>query len=141
VTGLILDLRSGFRQLLRNRGLTVVALTSLAVGIGVCVAITTVATAVLVRPLPYEKPQDLVMIWRQDTGPSAVSGFWDPRRLARQILTPAMVQRWRGQELPLADFAVFDSWETGVLPRVDLIEGDGVERLRGTLATSPQSSR
>ena len=136
MTGLITDLRSAFRQFLRNRGLTVVALTSLAVGIGVSVAITSVSTAVLVRPLPYDRPQDLVMIWRQGTGPDPLAGFWGRRRTARYVSTPAMVLHWREQALPFVDFAVFESWETGVSPRVDLIDGAGVERLRGTLATA-----
>lgn len=136
MTGLASDLRSAFRQFLRNRGLAVVALTSLAVAIGVSVAITSVATAVLVRPLPYEKPQELVMIWRKSAGPSSLEGFRDPRRLARQILTPGMVLRWKEQELPFVDFAVFESWQTGSAADVDLIEGAGAERLRGTLATT-----
>jgi putative ABC transport system permease protein len=136
MTGLIIDLRSAFRLFLRNRGLSVVALTSLAVGIGVSVAITSVATAVLVRPLPYDKPEDLVMIWRQGVGPSPLAGFWDPWRTARGILTPGAVLDWREQELPFEDFAVVESWQTGWAPRVDLIEGANVERLRGTLATA-----
>jgi putative ABC transport system permease protein len=136
MTGLIIDLRSAFRQSLRNRGLTVVALTSLAVGIGVSVAITSVSSAVLVRPLPYDRPEELVMIWRQSTGPSPLAGFRDSRRLAREILTPEMVLRWREQELPFVDFAVFESWETGLSPRVDLVDSTHVERLRGTLATA-----
>ncbi|MGH9200638.1 MAG: ABC transporter permease, partial [Vicinamibacterales bacterium] len=136
MTGLIIDLRSGFRQCVRNRGLTVVALTSLAVGIGVSVAITSVSTAVLVRPLPYDRPEGLVMIWRQSASPSPLTGFRDPRRLAREILTPGMVLRWKEQRLPFEDFAVFESWDTGPSPRVDLIDLAGVERLRGTLATA-----
>ena len=47
-----------------------------------------------------------------------------------------MVLRWRGQEVPFADFAVFESWQTGWSPRIDLIDGMDVERLRGTLTTA-----
>jgi len=136
MTGLITDLRSALRQCVRNRGLTVVALTSLAVGIGVSVAITTVSSAVLVRPLPYDRPEELVMLWRTDDGPSSMAGFRDPRRLARQILTPGMVLHWREQELPFVDFAVYESWETGWAADVDLFDGDRIERLRGTHTTA-----
>lgn len=136
MTGLIIDLRSAFRQFLRNRGLTIVALTSLAVGIAVSVAITSVSTAVLVRPLPYDRPRDLVMIWAAADGPSALTGFRDARQLARRTFTPGMVLQWRERELPFVDFAAFESWETGLSPRVDFIDGAGVERLRGTLATA-----
>lgn len=135
MTGLITDVRWAFRQFLRHRGLSSVALTSLAVGIGLSVAITTVSTAVLIRPLPYDSPQDLVMIWRTDAGLSRLTGFRDARRVARQIFTPAMILNWKAQRLPFVDFAAFESWETGWSPRVDLIDGTGVERLRGTLAT------
>lgn len=135
MTGLILDLRAACRRSSRNIGLTLVALTSLSVSIGVSVAITSVASAVLVRPLPYDKPEELVMIWRRSSGPAPLSGFRDPRELNREILTPGMVLAWEEGGLPLADFAVIESWETGS-PRVDLIEATGVQRLRGALATA-----
>lgn len=136
MTGLIVDLRSAFREFGRKRGLTLVALTSLAVGIGVSVAITTVSTAVLIRPLPYVDPQSLVMIWRQTAGPSTLDGFVDRRQLARGILTPGMVLRWKEQGLPFADFAVVESWQTGLPARVDLLDRGSVEQLRGSLATA-----
>jgi hypothetical protein len=95
-----------------------------------------VSSTVLVRPLPYDRPEELVMIWRGITGPNALAGFRDPRRLARGIFTPGMILQWREQGTPFADLAIFESWETGWSPRVDLFEGAGVERLRGTLATA-----
>jgi putative ABC transport system permease protein len=132
VNGLIIDSRAAFRRSIRDRGLTVVALTSLAVGIGVSVAIMSVSTAVLVRPLPYDDPRNLVMIWRQTAGRVDLSGFWDSRRIVRQIFTPKMVLHWKEQELPFADFAVFESWDTGGASRVDLLNEGEVYRLRGT---------
>ena len=136
MTGLVTDLRSAFRQCLRSRGLTIVALTSLAIGIGVSVAITSVSTAVLVRPLPYDKPEDVVMIWRASDAPSATARFRNPRRETRQLYTPEMILPWRDQGTPFADFAIFETWETGWWPRLDLIDGDRVERLRGAIATA-----
>jgi putative ABC transport system permease protein len=136
MTGLLTDLRSGVRQFRRHRGLTVVALTSLAVGIGVSVALTSVATAVLVRPLPYEKPEDLVMIWEALDGPSPMEGFWTRRELDRMTFTPARALHWREQGLPFTDFAIFESWETGWSPKIDLLDEADIERLRGTLATA-----
>ncbi|MEW6322547.1 MAG: ABC transporter permease [Acidobacteriota bacterium] len=129
-------MRSGARYLVRRRGLGLVALTSLAVSVGASAAIISVSSAVLVRPLPYDRPQDLVHVWRQAPGWSARPDFWDPRRLARGVLTPAMIGRWKGQSLPFADLAIVESWETGWSPRIDLTTGDGVERLRGTFATA-----
>jgi putative ABC transport system permease protein len=134
--GVIVDLRSSVRLAARSRGLTLIVLTSLALGIGVTAVIGTVALAVLVKPLPYERPHDLVMVWRQSVNPSPAEAFWDARRNARQILTAGTVLRWRERALPFEDFAVVESWETGWGPDADLILGDQVERLRGTLATA-----
>jgi hypothetical protein len=43
-----------------------------------------------------------------------------------------MLFQWRDRELPFEDFAVFESWQTGWAADVDLVDGAGVDRLRGT---------
>ncbi len=58
---LIKDLRYAFRQLVRSPGFAIVAILSLTLGIGANTAIFTLLNAILLRPLPVEKPGELLL--------------------------------------------------------------------------------
>ncbi len=60
------DFRYGFRMLWKNRVYAFVSLITLAVGIGASTAIFSVVNGVLLRPLPYPKPEQIVRVWEAD---------------------------------------------------------------------------
>src|SRR5688500_16145261 len=59
------DARVAFRSSLRDRGMVLVALLSLAIGIGATTAIVSTVDSVLLRPLPYRDPDRIVMVWEE----------------------------------------------------------------------------
>jgi putative ABC transport system permease protein len=75
VRNLIRNLRYGLRVLRKNPGLTAAVIATLMLGIGATTAIYTVVYAVLLAPLPYPHPEQLVMVWSKvnmhDNGMSA----------------------------------------------------------------------
>jgi putative ABC transport system permease protein len=86
-------MRSVFRALVRRPGFTIVAIVTLALGIGANAAIFSVVDALLLRPLPYPDPDRIVLPWevnpevQRRTGfdrlPSSPADFSDYRRRNR----------------------------------------------------------
>ena len=62
MTGLMQDLRFGLRQLRKSFGFTSVAAFTIALGIGANTAIFSLVSGILLRPLPYPRPAELVSV-------------------------------------------------------------------------------
>src|SRR5262245_25702785 len=81
------DLRFAARTLLRSPGFSAAAILALGLGIGASTAVFSVLDAVVLRPLPYEDPSRLVVLWDANPGqglarePVSPVNFLDDRAL------------------------------------------------------------
>jgi predicted permease len=85
------DVAFGVRTLRRNPGFTITAIVTLALGIGASTAIFSVVNAVLLRPLPYPHPEQLVLLTADLTKRHvrdfllSAGDFYDERRTTTQL--------------------------------------------------------
>jgi predicted permease len=114
------DVRFGLRMLRKNPGFSAVAVLTLAVGIGACTAMFSIVHAVLLRPLPFARPDRLV--WIEDHGGMG-SG------LSARATTVRTVEEWRRQSHTFEQIAAYNPFFDYV--RYTLTGAGEPERLRG----------
>jgi putative ABC transport system permease protein len=89
------DLRFGARMLMKKPGFTIVAVITLALGIGANAAVFSLINAVLLKPLPFYEPERLVMVWEE----ASFAGF------PRQDPAPANYMDWKSRQSVFEDMA------------------------------------
>ena len=113
------------RSLTSNRGTFAAAVATGAVVIALTASVLRLPWTLLLKPLPYERPARLVMLWQQ------------PRQTPdplRGLVTPGVLLDWIARQQVFSEVAAAELWDGNPTAWVDLVSGPP-ERLRGALVT------
>jgi putative ABC transport system permease protein len=135
------DVRFALRSLRRQPAFTAIVVITLALGIGANTAIFSVINAVMLTPLPYREPQQLVMLWETKPGSD------------RPLVSYPNLMDWRQRQRGFEDIGGYYPWASftmtgrGDAERVDgaLVSGNylqllGVRTALGRLVTPADDS-
>jgi predicted permease len=134
------DFRFALRQILRSPAFATTAILTLALGIGANAAIFSLVDAIILRPLPYPKPEQLVGLgqWRYQQGEGYVQTGVSAPNMAdigneKKIFQQVGYYRWSGFNITESNRP-----ETidGIKTSVDLLPMFGIEPLMGRFFTA-----
>src|SRR5882672_12004164 len=118
--GFLKDIRYGFRNLLKRPAFAGIAVITLALGIGANTAIFSVINSVLLRPLPYQNSDRLVMIW----------GNFAKLNIERLTAKAAEYEDYRAQNQIFEQVAAFEN------QNLNLTGAEQAERITGARVTA-----
>jgi putative ABC transport system permease protein len=110
------DIRYTLRGLFKRPLFTVIVVLTIALGIGVNTAIFSVVNGILLTPLPFEEPDELVMVWEHNL----------PRAKHDNVVSPANFFAWREENTVFEDVVA-------VYPYGVTLTGDGAPERVGVL--------
>ncbi len=114
------DVAYALRSFRRAPGFTLIAILTLAIGIGANTAIFSVVRSTLLRPLPYPNAEQLVQVWSDHRQRGREQPEW---------MTPPDFADWRDQNHTFSSMAAYQGW----FP--DLTSGGDPESLAGFLVS------
>jgi putative ABC transport system permease protein len=107
------DLRSAMRSLTKSPGFAITAILLITIGIGANAAIFTLADFVLVRPLPFPKPERLVKVWERHQGYS------------RMELSPANYRDFKAASTSFSSLAAYNGKSMNLVGHGDPLRVEG----------------
>src|SRR4029434_5011965 len=115
------DLIFGARLLLKQPGFTILAVLTLALGIGANTAIFSVVNGILLKPLPYPDPDRIVTLWERNP----------QKGMDQEFVTPPDFDDWQSQQSVFAQMAYW----TGDT-EMNFVQDDGSEKIRASYVSS-----
>src|SRR5256714_1638695 len=113
------EIKVALRGLAKSPGFTAIAIVTIALAIGANTAVLSLVNALLIRPLPYKNPQQLVLVWEQFTN----------QGLDRIPVSPPEYLDYEKELRSYESIAAFDYVD------LNLTGGDMPERVQGAVVS------